>query len=615
MEKKPAYRTKIVWLHRLGGGYFAKLMVNSAVFRWCALGFVFLVVGLGLSLPKIWRVTPPDFIPVVRISGLDWLQAKSLRRTAEKYAKEGRFEEAAYTWRTALANNLGDPGMHRAALQSLIGYGVVNPKLFEYHSFSIVWLLRLTGTNRQDVDLAAQACHSQRVNDQVLALLRPFEANLNEVERPLYLEAFFLDGQISRFAELLGKSTGAADPEFSLYVAAYRLGWGAASQMEEARTTLEAAENDPKQRVLAAELRLMAVAQRGDIVDYDRQLRRLAEWKADRLRHHMLHWRLLVTSGKKDEATRLAESNQLKPESPVDLIQLAGIYWQFGLPKRAAETFQESISRFGYSPEVWVNYANLLIAARRWDELRAVALKIRDDSRVQGILASHSHFLEGRAEHGLDRPQSAKAAFARASAEELDLPGVAVRDATLMAELGYPEEAGQLLSRVQSKTGENMEFWMAFFQAAYEIKDPRLMRAGAAKCLELQPENPLAINNYAAALLVAREQVAEALRHTLRLHAQTPNVLAFQFNHGFALLLNGRTEEAAEIFKTIDTRPLDHRQLTYYHLARFEIAVNLHRVEAARSELSQIDPAQLFPAQAKWLQAAQSQLPAPAGRG
>src|SRR5687767_1892655 len=56
---------------------------------------------MTLFLLKVWRVTPADFQPVVKISGLDLVQASSLRRTAVKLAALGRFDEAAQSWRIA----------------------------------------------------------------------------------------------------------------------------------------------------------------------------------------------------------------------------------------------------------------------------------------------------------------------------------------------------------------------------------------------------------------------------------------------------------------------------------------------------------------------------------
>jgi outer membrane PBP1 activator LpoA protein len=93
------------------------------------------------------------------------------------------------------------------------------------------------------------------------------------------------------------------------------------------------------------------------------------------------------------------------------------------------------------------------------------------------------------------------------------------------------------------------------------------------------------------------------------LHAAAPRSLASQFNHGFALLLNGRTDEAAAIFKTVNTRPLNRRQMSFYHLAWFEIYLNQKNFGKARETAGQIDPAHLFPAQLQWFEPARQQLP------
>ena len=41
---------------------------------------------VGLLLPKMWVVTPPDFFPPLKSSGLDLAQAWQLKRKAAKHA-------------------------------------------------------------------------------------------------------------------------------------------------------------------------------------------------------------------------------------------------------------------------------------------------------------------------------------------------------------------------------------------------------------------------------------------------------------------------------------------------------------------------------------------------
>src|SRR5262245_27447373 len=93
------------------------LILYETWFRVAFFG-VLLLIPLGLLfILKVWRITPADFQPVVKISGLDLVQARSLRGTALQQAASGRFEEAVQSWRIAIANNPGDPELFRGALR------------------------------------------------------------------------------------------------------------------------------------------------------------------------------------------------------------------------------------------------------------------------------------------------------------------------------------------------------------------------------------------------------------------------------------------------------------------------------------------------------------------
>lgn len=614
-EKKSSAREsygKWRWVQRLGGGYLAKILVHNVWFRYAFLTLVAGGLAGFLFLLKIWRVTPDGFIPVVRISGLDMLQAASLRRTARQHLEAGRFPESAYCWAAAIANNVGDVSLHREALAAVPRYGRPDAKLFSRHANSMFWLLRLTGTNRQDLALVARVAHSQRMDDLVFSLLRPQADDFKPEEQALYLKSLFHTGQAAAFGETLAKAEKNPDPELPLYRAAYRLGWGAPGEASAARTLLEQAVAAPATKELATRLWLPAAFQREDVERYERLLQSLEADHADTLADHLPYWRMLIVGGRKAGAVPLIKANTREPATAAELLVLTEWYWEFDNRDRALDLFRQHAPRFAGMPEMWISHGNLLAQHAAWEELRQLAVEVREQSLVNGVLEGHSYFLEGWAEHGMNRITAARLAIKKASEARVSLPGVALRDATIMAQLGYAAESRALLERLAGEDNKNPEFWAGLFQAAYEANDEGLLRAAAVKGLALQPDNASFVNNYAAALLVNRGQVTEALRHTMRLYAAAPKSLASQFNHGFALLLNGRTDEAAAIFKTVNTRPLNRRQNSFYQLAWFEIYLNQKDYVKAREAADKIDPAHLFPSQLQWFQAARKQLP-PAG--
>jgi len=84
---------------------FLRLVLFNFWFRLAFVCFAGLLIFLALFLPRIWRVTPPGFLPVITISGLDMAQAWSLKRSALRATSARNFELAADAWNTAIANN------------------------------------------------------------------------------------------------------------------------------------------------------------------------------------------------------------------------------------------------------------------------------------------------------------------------------------------------------------------------------------------------------------------------------------------------------------------------------------------------------------------------------
>ena len=87
-------------------------------FRVAAITVILSGVLLAAILPKIWTVTPDGFLPVVRISGLDLVQAWSLRRSAEKLEKQGQLADCMVAWRAAGFNDPGSPELARGPIEA-----------------------------------------------------------------------------------------------------------------------------------------------------------------------------------------------------------------------------------------------------------------------------------------------------------------------------------------------------------------------------------------------------------------------------------------------------------------------------------------------------------------
>ena len=589
-----------------------RVLVFNFWFRLVFAGFVLSLVFLALFLPRIWRMTPPGFLPVIKVSGLDMARAWSLKRSALRSMKAGDYDGAVYAWQAAVANNPANPDSLRGALRNFLKLDHPNPRYQGPAVGQTFWLLKLTGTNAADVELVSQIYDKFQLYDLTLRLLGPLEDHLSAPEEAACLKALFHSGQMVRFAARWAKLAGNhadSTPELQLYGAAYQAGWGAYSSAEEGQKHLEAALEDPDRRILANRLRLLVCAHRRDAAGYQDSLQRLVQWQSDTVLDHVLYWQLLAALGRKEEAAGLARSFPRPPATANDVRRLAETQIVLGMRDEARRFLQDNAQQSGNSPDLWMMLASLLVEDRKWEELRGLALQLRQQPVIRDTLANYSFYLEGRAELGLERPAVAAAAFEKAAQRPFEDAALGLTTAGSLLKLGYPAPARDILLPLEAGLARNPDYWQALFAAAYALKQPGLAVKAAAKAYELQPDNIVMANNYAAALLVNRERTEQAVRLTLQLVARFPDSTSAKINHALALILNRRTTEAEEILRKIDPAKLGPLEATSLYLGLFEVCFSGKRYEQAREAASHIDTKYLFPNQIEWLEEARRQMP------
>lgn len=599
--------------HRLANRFiyspFLRLLVFKPWFRAAVVVLLALLVFLALFLPKIWRQTPAGVQPVVRVSGLDLLQAWSLERTARRAAAAGLYEPAAYAWRAAIANNPADPELLRGALRTLRQNPNPNRRAdAPQAAHQALWLLRLTRTNLSDLELVAEVLPPLGLQLTLAPILAERLDQLTPRLQAAYLKLLFTQGQWAEFADrwaTLGPEQG-NDPELPLYHDAFLAGSKAGAEANAARTRLNAALATPQHRAVAAQLLLEVSSRLGDVAGYERVFRDLQARGQETLLDHARYWRLLAANGRKDQAAAEARSCPRQAESAAELIALAEACEAIGARTLALERLAEQAGNFGQSPEVWTTFGNLLMAEQRWEELRDLALGIRQRGGAGPTLTGLSFIFEGCAEHGLGRDTAAQDAFARALRYRFDKGLVLLAAARRLLQVGYPEPARDLLLKAQDQWSENAEYWQLLSQAAEEAKDEQTLALACDRFYALQPHDPVAALRQAAALILTRQRPAEAVKLTLQVYLQHPQSVAARVNHAFALVLNQRAEEAATLLQAINPDQLDPRERAAYDTAWVEVFTAQGRDADARRLSSQINPDFLFPSQRNRLAALQA---------
>lgn len=590
--------------------YLLHVLFYDAKYRWALIvsGLVFTV--LVLVLPKIWITSPRDYLPVIKVSGLDLLQSWSLRRAATKADASARPADAIQIWVGAVANDGANPNSVRGLLRSLARQPLPDRAWLPLGMQQAGNLLRLTHTNVTDLELAAQFYARYDQHDWIINRLGGTDTPVSPKSTAILLRALFLSGQMQRFGDLWKQreATLTGDLEAALFHAAWQAGWGPAGESASGRDHLEAALKDPARRPLALSLLLQVHYKALDLPAFERRLADLADLHADTLRDQVRHWLLLELSGRRSEAVVLARSQSPIPQTPTEVEQLLTAWTRLGLFEEGAQFVRKKLADFGPAPALWVRAGQLLIEGKLWDELRQNANELRQIERLKPVLGKYGNFLEGVAMNGLGRRAEAETAFSEFCTELPKDPAVTFQTAVTLNRLGYPIAAAVVLKKLEAIAGNDLVFWKQVQLTAYEGRQAELLLAACEKVHQLQPEDSSA-SNFAAALLMMRERSAEALQLTLQVVQHAPQSRIARVNHALALVQNGRLAEAEQLLQSVSTDELTESARTVLAYVWFQCHRAAGRIAAARVAAAQIDVRHLFPPQVKWLEEAKAELP------
>jgi tetratricopeptide (TPR) repeat protein len=612
MRFKISKRTKWKLANKVTYNVFLRLLIFKPWFRVSFAAFVLLLLFLALFLPKIWRTSPVGMVPVVKVSGLDKVQAWSLKRTARHDGAGGHPDRAHYAWLGAVLHNPADSVGVRGLLTNLLSHPAVEPDSLRLALGYTFWLLHLTGTNNADLELVADVLEDYHYNDLVLSLLSPVADHFTPRQQAAFLKALFRQNQVAEFAARWQQVQGARlpDPELPLYWAAYEAGWGRVEDAELGRQKLAAALADPARRVLANRLQLAVCSRLADINGYETCLGRLQEWDQDTATDHAEYWRLLANNGRAEDAKRFARAYTKPPGSSRHLLALAEAYVGLGLRDLAQRCFQSAPSHFFGSEEVWMKYGEFLVQDRNWDDLRTAAVQMRTRDRANQEFIGYTYFLEGWAEHELGRLSPADEAFRRMNQNWIrGNARLALVTATQLVTLGRAASAWELLSKFEEELNNRPEYWTTVYDAANQLKDADLLLKAGKREYELVPSEPTAVSHYAAALLVKRQEPELAVKLTMQALATYPASAVARINHSLALLLNKRPADARSVLAGLRPNLLTPEAAASFHMVSFLISCELGDHGEAWRVVDKIDPTYLFPSDLAWIEEFRKKLP------
>ena len=582
-----------------------RVLIFSIWFRLACVAFILLSLFLITMLPRIWRVTPSDFAPEYRISGIDAIQAWSLGRSAHKSMQSGKTEEGMISWKMCLANNPANLTHNRQLLNDFLLYKPDN----HHNKFAVqqsLFLLRLSNTNLLDVELVVRLYEHLNLHSLIEKLLEPMSKNLNPVLATSYLKSLFQAGNYERFSEFASTREAmiSKDPILEVYHAAYISGWGEAGRITAAREKLEAAKNNGANQVLAHKLQLSVSFQTKDLDGYAKSLNKLVLMREDTPLQHAQHWLLMLSLGKKDMAIKEAQSYPFPPTSPQEAIIMSNAYYALGLKEMAIQLTQRFIRVFADDAELWITHANLLMSNQSWDSLAAVGLEIRQNSSYFPVMESYGYLLEALASHHQRRYDAAEQSLASMLKCRIFDPSLGCSMAELALKSGYPRQARELLEKIKSLKPNPLAYWTLLFSVANELRDEQLLYTAAETVYDMYPQNWIVKNNYAAALIILRKRPELAVKLTLPFLVNYPEAHVSKINHALALMQNERFGEAEPLLKSINISRLNDNEKSAFNLAMVELLISKKEYESAKGYYKLLNTNHLFPSENNWLREA-----------
>lgn len=595
--KKPKFST---WVQRHG---LFRILLADRYFTAFATFCVFVAFSTLLMMFKLWKVTPNHVNKEVRISGLDFLQARSLRSTARVEELKGNFTQAAVAWELARANNPGNLDSSRGLLRLCQRQSGIysHPRLLaEAHS-----LLHYSRTNIADLELVSESFLHSELYQELVHLLAPIPQLLNHTLRSYLLRCRFHMGQMNEFEKLwtmLGESSSFNETA-NLYSLAFQAGWKQEPARGESWKSLQARALHPSQiQVLANRVLALVAFQRTDSHWGETAWNFLRAHSQASFKEALLLLKVLQLEGNKSKLVEILDKGALVPSNAREVLESIKFCSETGNSKHEELAIEWGNKHVPLDPELGILKSHRLISQKRWEELSRLGVEYRAGNRGQFPFLAFGLYLEARAMHGLGRDEQAAKIAEELSKSNSDPSRFAIEIATGLTSMGYPRHGLNLLLRAEPSWIKSLQYWTSLAVVASSARDESTLLRAAQRCYELNPNVLSSINNLAGAMLIHRTNASESLAFTARLFLEHPNHLAAKINHITALLINHRPHEAASLMASVNLDKLTRQECDQLRLAKFDLHLQNESISSAIKISTEIDRQNLFPTQRQWLE-------------
>ena len=579
------------------------LLISNFWFRLAVLGCLLIGISAPLSNLKLFESTPPHVSPPIKISLLDHLQARSLARTARgaMAAREG--QAALHAWRSAIGNHPGNAGYNQAFLETLIQFD--HQKTEWNHGLqTCLWLLNLSQTNRTDLELTCQVLEHYQLHSETLQLIDHYPQAQTTLMEQHYLKALFKSGDEQKFHEhwLVSTDQTRNEPELNFYRQAYEAARATGVQRASIAASLKETAPELDQEIRHRGM-LYVYDKINDIKNYEAILEEMTEEFSVTIGDQLQYWMLLARNNQVERAQEMAQSLIIAPKTGQEVLKVADAYSRLGLSDLAFRYLRNYTTALGFSEQRRWAEIQLLLRDKRWSDLHAFALNLRQLPNVPEADLGLSHYLEGVVNLKTKRTSDAEAAFHQIRRYRMDSSHVGLYVGANLWELGYAEEAYSALSPQRERYANNLSFWDLLFDVTTHLQLPRQMLVAAENRYRLDRTSIIYKTDYSSLLISLHSQPEHALALTLEATLEQPDNPLLQINHAQALILNHRIQEAMALLRKIDPTTLNAGIYQGYAFAWLSVCHLTEKRDLARKLIPDIIPALLLPGDRRYFRA------------
>jgi hypothetical protein len=371
---------------RRSQNYLVHLLLRDWKFR-LALGLLALApLSLSILLLKVWKVSPTGYLPVSKISGLDFIQAWSLKRQALKQASEKRYDVAISSWNACIANR---PFHATSIRDSLATFRQLTSPTWRHTlqvSFYGQMLKALAPVQSRDLSLVAQTLLSMGAVTEAASLYQPSSLPLEREKLNLFSILYLMDdrGLPDPWVELLKHNAASRDDIAQEILSAYGilkvLNQKGIAHGEDARLRDVQIPTNEKASDLSLHLGFLLAFKVGDFDALNGYLEALKTRDLIRSWHLLKKWRLQLTG---DQRTRLWSEIRHEKELPLlnadQVLMLAGIYLDLNKTAACQDLLESWLEEMPSASSLWVLQGELLLKSGEWNRVRALAGRIRNE--------------------------------------------------------------------------------------------------------------------------------------------------------------------------------------------------------------------------------------------